>query len=47
MRRDANPGARRLAVPLRRIVARLAVVACPPGPRGRRFVLLDEYMNAL
>lgn len=30
--RDANPGARRLATPLRRVVARLAVVACPPGP---------------
>jgi hypothetical protein len=34
MRRDANPGTGRLAAPLRRVVARLAEIACPPWPDG-------------
>jgi hypothetical protein len=34
MRRYANPGTGRLAAPLRCVVARLAEIACPPGPDG-------------
>ncbi len=46
MRRNANPGARRLAAPLRRIVERLAVIACPPEPQPG-LGLLTEFEATL
>lgn len=48
MRRDAKPGTGRLAAPLRRVVARLAEIACPPGPdRTRTERLLAEFEATL
>lgn len=43
MRRSANPGASQLAAPLRRIVERLAVIACPPGAADLIEGLLTEF----